>query len=328
MLILPREYIISKFKQYTGQPVKKGNNWNGSCPICREGNHWLHKKRAYYLTDKNYIWCHNCTRSWNPLFWIIEISSMTIPQIKEEMEKDGYDFFEKEENAFSSEKTIDVLPQNPIDLTHETQMEYYKNNYTIQSALKVIKQRRMTTALGACATYYVSLEDEKHRNRIIIPYHNLDNNIIYYSSRSLYKSQIPKYLNKIGEKEIFNLNKVDRSFPYIFGFEGQIDSMFIKNGVGISGTILTCYQKEKIKARFPNHQYIQVLDNYRIDSTAKTKMTKHISDDPTSTFFSYADEYSEDKDLNDHCVKNKLDCVDTDRFLSLCKQGNAMLFSL
>jgi hypothetical protein len=328
MIILPKEYTIAKFKQYCGHPVKKGANWNGSCPICREGNHWLHKKRAYYLTDKNYIWCHNCSRSWQPLFWIAETSGMSITEIKEEMEREGYDFFEKDEEFVKYERVVDTLPQNPIDLSHETQMEYYKDNYTVQNALKVIKQRRMLTALGACEKYFISLEDKKYKNRIIIPYRNLDGDIIYYSGRSLYKAQSPKYLNKYGEKEIFNLNKVDRKFPYIFGFEGQIDSMFIINGVGISGTTLTGYQKEKIMSRFPNHQYIQVLDNQRIDDAAKIKMAKQVADDSESMFFIYPEEFAGDKDLNDHCVRNRLDSVDPERFLRGCKKGNTALFAL
>ena len=328
MIIVPKEYLLAKFRQYSGNPVKKGDNWNASCPVCREGKHWLDKKRLFYLTKENYLYCHNCSLSWNPLQWIKEITAMDYPQIVQEIQAEGYDCFEKEEVLSTPKKPVEDLPKNSIDLTNPHQLEFYKDNKVVKDCLKLIKDRRLDTALNSCEKYWVSLDDYKYRNRVIIPYKDFNNRINFYTSRGLYKNQDPKYLNKFGEKEVFNLHKVDSNFPYIFVFEGQIDSMFIKNGVAVSGVVLTDYQTNLIKNKFPDHELIWVLDNPRLDNTSKKIIKSRVKFDQNFRCFVYPDEYSNCKDMNIFCMQNKLDSVDVNEFLNNCKRGNSILFNI
>ena len=60
-------------------------------------------------------------------------------------------------------------------------------------------------------------------NYNLIVSYDLDNNIIFYQSRTVIPTErLPKYLSKIGgEKSLFNVNKVDP----------DIDSLFIYNGI-------------------------------------------------------------------------------------------------
>ena len=48
---LPEDYIVEKFYQFVGKPSKNryNNTYQGSCPMCREGNSWLKKKRFYFF---------------------------------------------------------------------------------------------------------------------------------------------------------------------------------------------------------------------------------------------------------------------------------------
>jgi len=70
--------------------------------------------------------------------------------------------------------------------------------------------------------------------RLIIPYYDLNNNLLGFSCRAFGKEQ-PKYIHLRTDdtKEfIYGLNHIDIKAP-IFVVEGQIDSMFLNNCVGI-----------------------------------------------------------------------------------------------
>jgi hypothetical protein len=328
MLLLPKEFVLAKFRQYSGNPIQTGMNWNASCPICHEGKHWLKKKRLYYLSRDNYIYCHNCSESWTPLNWIKEVSGQTIQEILHEMNTEGYDCYEKEEIVSPTQTVIEILPTNSIDLSNPQQLEFYKNNKVVQNALLLIQSRRLSTAHNKCQRYFLSLDDWKYRNRVIIPYYDFNDRICFYTARSLYKNQTPKYLNKVGEKEVFGIDKVDASFPYIFVFEGQIDSMFIKNGVAISGVTITEHQMKIIKNHFPEHELIWVLDNPKIDETSRKLIKKRAKETNDFRCFVYHGRYAEHKDLNAYCVAEKIDSVDVDDFIKNCKKGNAVLLSI
>lgn len=328
MVSIPKEYILSKFKQYSGRPIQKGPNWNAACPICREGSHWNDKRRLYYLVKDNYLFCHNCSESWTPLNWIKEVANLDYKDIIQEIKEEGYDHFETIDEKPIVVKQSNDLPRNPIDLSNSNQLEYYKNNKIVKDCLTIIKDRRLNSAAFRPEKYYLSLDDFKYRNRIIIPYYDDNRSINFYTTRSIYKNQTPKYLNKYGEKEIFNLDKIDNEFPYIFIFEGQIDAMFVKNGIAISGITLSEHQKNLLNERYPDHQIIWIFDNPKIDHTSKKTMIDNIKLNPNWTGFTYPDQFETHKDFNLFAIANKIDSVDPQYIIDNSKKGNSLLFSI
>ena len=76
-MLLSEDYIVSKFYQYAGYPKynRLSKAYNGCCPTCREGSSWGKKRRLYFVTRKNLIFCHNCGISMRPAKWIQKVSN-------------------------------------------------------------------------------------------------------------------------------------------------------------------------------------------------------------------------------------------------------------
>ena len=78
MILLPEEFVVTKFLQYAGYAKYKrlANVYEGGCPICREGKSWGSKRRLFYLPKKKIICCHNCGWYSAPLTWIKKVSGL------------------------------------------------------------------------------------------------------------------------------------------------------------------------------------------------------------------------------------------------------------
>jgi hypothetical protein len=328
---LPQSYIIDKFHAYSAFIYTSPTYLNGCCPVCGEGEHWGKKRRLYYLINDDYLYCHNCAESWTPYYWIREVSGMTFKEIKNELS--GYDFDLKfrifienvEEKAFE----IPTLPGECVNLKDDLQVNYFSSHPIVKKAKDYCISRRLFTAKNAPKTFYCCLNDKYHGNRLIIPFYNEKGKIESYISRKLLDADTkPKYLIKHGgKKPIFNLDKVDENYPYIFIFEGQIDCMFLKNGVAVAGTRLTEDQDYKLTQSFPFHTRVWVLDNYRFENkevidVIKDKMKQN------QLVFMYSNEFSEFKDLNEYCTKQGQDFIDPALVLNDCFTGEKGIIRL
>lgn len=77
---------------------------------------------------------------------------------------------------------------------------------------------------------------QKSVPRLIFPYYDENDNIISYSARAFGK-EMPKYIKLILDsnvENIYGLWRIDKAQPIIV-VEGQIDSLFLKNSVAVSG---------------------------------------------------------------------------------------------
>lgn len=327
MIEIPKPYTMSKFHAYVGNVVQNRTFLNGSCPICREGKSFGNKKRLFYFFNDDYLYCHNCVKHWTPYFWIKEVSGMSFKEIIHDIkEYSGYDVVKYVEIGTNviNERIFQLpdLPEECVNLKDSMQLEYYKNYHIVNVARDYCKKRRLFSALNSPKALYVCLKDNYHRNRLIIPFYNDDRQITCYTSRALLDTDIrAKYLLKYNaEKPIFNLDKVDVMFPYIFVFEGPIDSLFIKNGVSINGVSMTAEQKLELNSKFPFHEIIWVFDNFRNESKEVVeKIKKKIKEG--ERVFLYNGDFENDKDLNEYCVRKNLDSVNPDLIINDCAKG-------
>lgn len=311
MIILPEDYIVSKFYQYAGSPkYNRGTNvYQGSCPICREGTSWLRKQRCYYIVNKNTIHCHNCGWHNNPINWIMENGGQTFSEVLKESQ--NYDTVKIEDNGPVRKKTDYELPCDCIDMEDSEQLEFFHNEFSVKKALEILKTRRLLEAINKPKKYYFTLNDFTHQNRIIIPFYDENNKIVYYQSRKVIENdQKPKYLSKKNaERSVFNIDKVVGDIPFLFVTEGPIDATFVKNGVAVAGIsetgneVFTPKQKEQLKL-FPFHEIVYVLDNQWSDHASKSK-SKALLENGKRVFI-WPKEYYKFKDLNDVCVHYKL----------------------
>jgi len=329
---LPQNYVIEKFFSYCGNPQfkKYRNVYNGSCPICREGKSWLKKRRCFYIVDKNYICCHNCNLTWSPLNWIKKVAGLTFEEIRQEAS-----FYDDDiETIISKHSTPNVpiytptLPKDCINLTDPTQLNFFRDNKTIIICNHYLLKRRLLTAANRCKSYYVSLVDYIHKNRLILPFYDSNGKIIFYQSRAILPEDIEfgRYLSKQGaEFSVFGINNINLDLEYIFQFEGPIDSMFVKNGVGIGGLHLTTTQENQLN-KYRLHQRIWILDNQLDTKEVKQKYLDLIETD--ERVFIWPDKFKEFKDLNEICMHYKLDEISPKFFIRNSYKGMAALLKL
>jgi hypothetical protein len=328
---LPQTYVIDKMYSYSTGVRETNSYLNGCCPVCREGKSWGQKKRLFYFLDEDYIYCHNCARGWNTFFWVKEVSGQSFNQIKNELKDYSSDsnFKLVVDNIEERHFELPILPGESVNLKDDLQLKYFFSYPSVKKAKDYCVERRLFTAINAPKTFYCCVNDKFHGNRLIIPYYNSTGKIENYISRKLLETDSKaKYLVKFGSKKpIFNLDKIDENYPYIFIFEGQIDSMFVKNGVAVSGVVLTEEQEQQLTSNFPFHNKIWVLDNYRFEKkevvqTIKEKLGKG------ETMFFYPNEFSEFKDLNEYCVKKGLDFIDPDLLIKGSLKGDKGILKL
>jgi len=323
-VILPREYIVQKFYQYAGYPKFKKitNVYEAGCPVCREGNSWGKKRRCYYIVEKNNICCHNCGWFSEPFKWIETVSGLTSKEILSESK--NYDILPLDllaDNPKVEQKiNTSKLPKDSINLFDAQQLLFYENNNVVKEALKLIKKRRLDTALNRPQSLWISLIDRIHKNRLIIPFYDKNNDIIFYQSRTIFNDTTkfyPKYLSKVNsERSLYNINNITTDIEHIFITEGPIDAFFIKNGTAVAGiqenssTNFTKLQSEQLQD-FKLFKKIWVLDSQWNDIASRKKTVKLLGNG--ETVFIWPERIGKTfKDINELCVTKNLDSISTE----------------
>jgi hypothetical protein len=305
---LPETFVLNKFYAYSYDPVfrKHDGTYNAGCPICKEGKSLGKKKRLFFYPESNTFHCFNCSQTWSAYSWITKVCNMTKDELDHEISTNSFSFdIEKKitNTSFTKSKELPDLPYDSINMFDEVQQKYYLSNPIFKKALNYIKNRRLDVAVNKSPNLFISLTDVIHKNRICIPFYDLNKKINFYQTRCLDDS-IPKYLGKRGyEKTLFGIDRVDFNLPYVFIFEGPIDAMFVKNGVSAAGLSLTKAQESDIGA-FPFHERIWVLDNPKFDKTADEKTREFISDG--KKVFKWTNDMPY-KDFNDMAKSKNLD---------------------
>jgi hypothetical protein len=297
------EFLVEMFFSYCRRPVYKKyqNIYNAECPVCREGKSRGRTRRLFYFPSKKYLYCHNCSKSWKPFEWVKDVTNLTLPEIlkKNAAKSETQTSVQKTEHNIKQDFVLPDLPDGCVDLTDPTQLEFYKNNKIVLQGLEYCKSRKLFDAVNSCDKFYVCLGDKVHKNRLIIPFYNESKKITCYQSRSL-NNEMPKYLTKYGEKEVFGINNVDVSIPYVFVFEGPIDSMFVKNGIAIASLSPTEKQITQINSLI-GFEIIYVFDNDKGNKQVARKIKKCIQDG--KNIFIWPNEMKPFKDFNEVCVK-------------------------
>lgn len=329
---LPTEYVIQKFYQYAGFPKHKklANVYEASCPICREGKSWGKKRRLYYLVSDNGICCHNCGWYSKPLKWIQEVSQLTYDEIvKESKEFNLVDISNGLDEELPIRVNKEYLPVDSINLFDEQQYNFYKNQPIVKEAIQFTRGRRLDTAVNKPKTLWISLTDFTHKNRLVIPFYDVNNKIVHYQTRGIFEEDLkerPKYLSKMNsDKTLFNINNINVNCDDIFILEGPIDSFFLKNSVAVAGiqensdNTFSSKQLDQIR-RYSIFKKVWVLDSQWAD-TASMKKTQRLIELGNNVFIWPKEIGKNFKDLNDLCIKYKLDEISPEFILNNTYSG-------
>jgi hypothetical protein len=327
---IPVEYIVKKFYQQVGKPKynKYNNTYQGSCPICREGASWLKKRRCFYIPKNNNIFCHNCGWSSTPYKWIKETTKLTGAEIKDEIASFDCTPSSSQEDTTSKYQNNEILPLDCINLKDDVQLQYYTDNKIVKAAQEFIKSRNLHIAVNSPRTFYVSLTDYVHKNRLVIPFFDFDRKIVFYQTRLLNVKthNSAKYISKINsEKSLFNIDQISPDLDKIFIFEGPINACFVPNGIAVAGIqeksdiLYTSKQKEQID-KFPFYDKIWVLDSQWIDKAAYLKTQKLIK--ANQKVFIWPEKFGKQfKDFNDITIALNQNIINPEFILKNTYQG-------
>ena len=318
MIVIPEQYVVNVLYEniYKISYNKYNKSYNGCCPICKEGGSWGKKKRFYYIPDKELAYCHNCGYSKKALTFITEVTNKSLHEIINEVKEFDIEILPIEEPK-EVKKVIDKsLPEDCINLSDISQIEYYKDNIVVKTALQLIKDRKLDKGINKPKTFYVSLKDVVHKNRLILPFYDENDDIIFYQSRGLTKKDLferPKYLSKVGaERSLYGMQNINSNLDNVFIFEGPIDSYFVENGLATCGIteksnkMFTTLQKQQIN-KLNLYEKIYVLDNQYCDKAALNKSI--ILVDNNEKVFIWPKELKRFKDFNDICVAGNKDKI-------------------
>ena len=320
MIIVPEEYIAQKIHEsvykVTYSPYNK--TFNGCCPFCKEGKSWGKKKRFFYIIEKELAYCHNCGYSKKSLNFLCDLTQNSLQEIINDIKRGDFNVLPvdiQEENE-TKEINLYTLPQDCINLSDKVQVDYYKDNPAVIAALHVLKTRRLHTAINRPFTFYISLNDKVHKNRLVLPFYDFINNIIFYQSRCLLNKDLkdkPKYLSKVrGEKSVYGIHNIDSKLNNVYIFEGPIDSYFVKNGLAVCGiqenstNSLTELQNKQLNSLIGMNR-VWCLDNQWCDRSSINKSL--ILADQEEQIFIWPEELRKIKDINELCIITNRDSI-------------------
>ena len=330
MISVPDQYIANILYEniYKISYNKFNKTYNGCCPFCREGKSWGVKKRFYYIPKTQSTYCHNCGYSKGAINFIVDLTNKPLHFVINDIKNHDGEIVEvkQEEVKKVNDKS---LPQDCINLSDESQVSYYKDNSIVKLALDLINERKLTNAINKPRTFYLSLTDKVHKNRLILPFYNENDDIIFYQSRGLTKKDLyerPKYLSKVGaERSLYGVHNINHNLDNVFIFEGPIDSYFCENGIATCGItensdkMFTSLQKEQLN-KLNLLEKVFVLDSQWLDKASLSKSL--ILADNNEKIFIWPKELGKKfKDFNDICVAGDKDKIKPEFILKNTHSG-------
>jgi hypothetical protein len=315
MIAIDQDFIIQKFYEL-GSFVKYNrynNTYQCSCPICREGNSFGKKQRCYYIPAKDNIFCHNCGWSSKPFTWIKEVSGQTDYELLNEI-KTSERVIQTVDDLLKPVtvlKQTPSLPHNSINLFDPSQVTFYKDNNIVKQCLQLIEDRKLNVGINKPKSLYISLTDQTHKNRLIIPFFDEFGDIVFYQSRAVTdfdKRTTPKYTSKINAvKSLFNIDKVIGEIENVFIFEGPINAFFTKNSVAVAGitekgqVLFTEKQQQQVNTVLKWHTRVWVLDSQWLDNASlkKTEILLNLGEKVYIWPENFGRKF---KDFNDICI--------------------------
>lgn len=287
--------IVDIIKEYVPL-TSKGKNFFGVCPF-----HEDHAPSMSVSSDKQIYRCFSCGAAGNVFTFVKDYENVSFLEAVSIVAKKAGIIFD----YVASEKKVDNKFANLFKITNDS-AKFYQNNLNTkdgEKALDYLKRRGFTLEsikeleFGLSTfnnsllnflnkkgysnediekTTLISLEGKPHDvfvNRIMIPIHDLDGNVVGYTGREFLNNDGPKYINSkesmIFKKGtiLFNYHRAKnevRNTHELIIVEGNMDALKmysngIKNVIALMGTALTTDHINAIKKM--RCKVILMLDN-------------------------------------------------------------------
>lgn len=257
MLWLEKKYLSMVVSNLDNAKWKGDTTLNHRCPYCGDSSKNEHKARGYhFVVDQSYIYkCHNCGKSTSTINFLKDHFSMIHKEyMKEWLTENGLKPKPKKmlsSNEFKFRPTQKSLNKNDI-MTVENLKFLMKPCSEVSVARDYLNERMIPEVhfkdLWYTATpQSLSMLCEKYKDRvlgtdprIIIPFFNVNNQLIGLSGRAMNDSPLRYMTMKFDDNEplIYNLHRVDKT-KRMYVTEGPIDSMFLPNSIAVAGSDFT-----------------------------------------------------------------------------------------
>jgi len=284
------------------------------CPFCGDSKKNLNKKRGYlYEKEGSFFFkCHNCNVSYT-LKQFIELTDphsykeyilerykkQEKPGLLDVKSKPVFDFtaIYKENKLENIKSEFLKFSTNCSDLSDNHFCKVYLNSRKIP--VDKFDDLYFTDNFKQFAKHFGSVETklQEKEQRLIIPFFNEYNDLIYFQGRS-FSNIGNRYITiKVkDEDKIFGMNKIDKS-KVVYVVEGPIDSLFLDNGIAVGGSD---FQHTVKMFKF---DYVCILDNQPRNKEVVNNYFKLISNNHKIVI--WKDYFSEKKDINDMILEGK-----------------------
>lgn len=250
-VFIDRKYLgfvshrLELFKQ------KNTDLYNFRCPFCNDSKKNRIKARGYVYRKKNdyFYRCHNCGKSTTFSKFLQEVDPSSHKAYTLERYSNGDtgnhnykkpDFEELKGNAFARLSSVEHLSKKWNELSLETIRKLPDGHY----AKDYIKSRKIPEQYWD-ELYFTSnfkefldtefpghdKENVPEDDRIVLCYTNEKGEITNVAGRALSNTKIRYMTVKVkDEKKLFGLHRLKKD-QRVYVFEGQFDSLFIKNSI-------------------------------------------------------------------------------------------------
>ncbi len=309
------DYAVDKvYENVLGPKTKYSDRMWFRCPFCGDSKNSKSSRRGWLFksakTSISYH-CYNCGLTLVGYKFLMELENKSYKEIKSELLsnfKDG-DFQNVVRKLLNNEhkqiNTDDIVERKAKTFDLLSTWENIENHPEVN---QIMLDRCIYDAPNrprGFDLYY----DTKYK-KIVIPWYR-DNNLRYYQYRAIGDYNGPKYLfPKNTEKDIFNFDNIDLSFPYVFLIEGVFDAIWVKNGICVGGATITDHQKEILSMICETHELIFFPDNPFIDTRGKEEILKLFKKNPKQKIFKW-DRKCKYKDINEEII----DTGDYDKYM-------------
>ena len=323
-------YIDAKYAAFLGSRLRnfkqqKDYLWNFSCPVCGDSTSNKLKARGYIYRTKSDLFCkcHNCGFSSNLGNLIKRVDAALYDEYVLERYKAGatrYNAHKDVAPILPKPKIVELLEDDildPLKRLDTLHVSHPAVKYVLDRKIPRDKWHLLYFAPKFKAfTNSVSPKFEEpivgEHPRMIIPYFTPAGKCFAFQARA-YGDEQPKYYTiKVDESEekIYGLDRVDYS-KRIYVVEGPIDSLFIPNGIAVSGS---SFDTPTIRSLLSNATIV-------MDNEPRNKEIVHQLENYIELGYSvvmYPD-YIEEKDINDMVKAGRspaeiLDLINTNTF--------------
>lgn len=273
-LYIDRKYLLLISPQLERFSVKNENLFNFRCPFCGDSQKNKLKCRGYvYQKGNDYFYiCHNCGTSHNFSNFINFVDSGLYSQYR--LEK------------FANANTM-------VEIPREVEKEYKANPIELPSIMalndehyaKIYVKSRMIPEQFWKDLYFASdfkafvakSGAEEHKGliendpRLIIPFYNKKNEMVYFQGRALSESKIRYITISINKNypKLFGMERVNTNYK-TYVVEGPIDSMFLPNSIATADSDLS---KALVLGL---NKYVLIYDNQPRNKEIVMKIEKSI----------------------------------------------------